>query len=639
VSPGEIVKLSGDAKKRLEEKIDCELEESLRDNFQLCDDVNESDRLYRAEPKQKIKTFPWRGAANLVIPTIGITVDAIVARIVNTVFGVEPFWSIRPTGSSPEYIQMARSVEPHMEWSRKNEYDLYSAVKSNAIETTQLGWSWLKVVWEQDTHREWDPTKKSYQDRVVRRPNVIYLPVTDVMRQVGIDNEEQAEWIGQRVQLTDGALAWKGYEQVYEDVDEVMDRKDTDLPEYRVNGVMQTDKPFVEKLNTFYEIWIDFPLQRKKGVPISLVVTYHRPTKKIMRAIYNPSMYGIRPFYKTRFIEFRGQKGRGFGISDQIKYMQDELSTIHNQQLDNSTIANTRWFLGRKNAVKADTRIWPGRFLTVPDPERDVKAMQLGEVYNSMRALEVSVMSYMERRSGVSDYSLGRESSVLGDRATATGTLAIIQEGNRRFDLNVRDVRETYGKVGRHVFMLNNQYRPKGLAFLVQGEEGQFTEMAFDLPEEMVAHKFGFELTASSATINKQVEQAGLTQLLGILMQNMQAGQQAVMFLADPNVPPEAKEFTANYMAGLTQLVRRIASTFGEKDALYMVPDLPPPPAPQAQPGMEGEPGGMAPQPGQGIPPGAIGIPGPPGMVGPGGPPPGAPTNGGGGTPGEPGLE
>lgn len=629
MSPGEVVKLSGDAEKRLLEKIDIELEESLRDNYQLCDEVNESDRLYRAEPRQKIKTFPWRGAANLVIPTIGITVDAIVARIVNTVFGVEPFWSIRPTGSSPEYIAMARSVEPYMEWSRKNEFDLYAAVKSNAIETTQLGWSWLKVLWEQDSCREWDPTRKAYIDRVIRRPNVVYIPVTDVMRQVGIDDEDKAEWVGQRIQLTDGALAWKGHEQVYEHTDEIMDSKDDDLPEYRVNGV---DRPFTNKLNTFYEIWIDFPLQRKKGVPISLVVTYHRPTKKIMRVIYNPSMYGVRPFYKTRFIEFRGQKGRGFGISDQIKYMQDELSTIHNQQLDNSTIANTRWFLGRKNAVKADTRIWPGRFLTVPDPERDVKAMQLGEVYNSMRALEVSVMSYMERRSGVSDYSLGRESSVLGDRATATGTLAIIQEGNRRFDLNVRDVRETYGKVGRHVFMLNNQYRPKGLAFLVQGEDGQATEMAFDLPEEMVAHKFGFELTASSATINRQIEQAGLTQLLGILMQNMQAGQQAIMLTANPDVPAEAKEFTINYMAGLTQLVRRIASTFGERDSIYLVPEIPP----QAPPPEGGPGGGMVAPLGQGIPPGAPGIPGPPGMGGSGGPPPFPEGNGAGGAPGEP---
>jgi hypothetical protein len=306
--------------------------------------------------------------------------------------------------------------------------------------------------------------------------------------------------------------------------------------------------------------------------------------------------------------------------------------TIHNQQLDNATIANTRWFLGRKGAVKADTRIWPGRFLTVPNPESDVKAMQLGEVYNSMRALEVSVMSYMERRSGVSDYSLGRESSVLGDRATATGTLAIIQEGNRRFDLNIRDVRETYAKVGRHVFMLNNQYRPKDLAYVLQGEAGEFTEMAFDLPEEMVAHKLGFELTASSATINKGVEQAGLTQLLGILMQNMQAGQQAILLLGNPNIPGEAKEFTVKYMAGLNQIVRRLAASFGEKDTAYLVPELPPPAPPQ------GAPNGMGGQAGQGLPVGPLGEPRQALVPGPEQQPPGAEGGGNGGAPPESGL-
>jgi hypothetical protein len=461
------------------------------------------------------------------------------------------------------------------------------------------------------------------------------------MRQVGIDDEAEAEWIGQRIQLSDVELRRRGYEKVYEDVDKVIDAKDDDIPDYRINGV-RVDQPYKNKLNTFYEIWIDFNLDKRAGVPVSLVVSYHRPTKTIMRAMYNPSMYGVRPYYKTTFIELRGKKGRGFGIADQIKHMQAELSTIHNQQLDNATIANTRWFLGRKGAVKADTRIWPGRFLTVPNPEGDVKAMQLGEVYNSMRELEVSVMSYAERRSGVSDYSLGRESSVLGDRATATGTLAIIQEGNRRFDLNVRDVRETYGKVGRHVFMLNNQYRPKGLSYILQGEAGEYTEMAFDLPEEMVAHKLGFELTASSATINKGVEQAGLQQLLGVLMQNMQAGQQAILLLGNPNIPAEAKEFTAKYMAGINQIVRRLTASYGEKDSTYLVPELPAPQPPQQLPSQVqvpgGLPNGMAQQAGQGSPVGPLGEPGPGLVPSPPGQPPGAQGGGNGGTPGQSGM-
>jgi hypothetical protein len=180
--------------------------------------------------------------------------------------------------------------------------------------------------------------------------------------------------------------------------------------------------------------------------------------------------------------------------------------------------------------------------------------------------------------------------------------------------------------------MLNNQYRPKGLSYLVQGEAGEFTEMAFDLPEEMVAHKLGFELTASSATINKGVEQAGLTQLLGILNQNMQAGQQAILLLGNPQIPAEAKEYTMKYMGAMNQVVRRLAASYGEKDSTYLVPELPEPQAPQ------GAPNGMGQQARPPIPVGPLGEPGPEQLPGPEQQPPGAEAGGNGGAPGEPGL-
>jgi len=239
-------------------------------------------------------------------------------------------------------------------------------------------------------------------------------------------------------------------------------------------------------------------------------------------------------------------------------------------------------------------------------------------------------MAYAERRSGISDYSLGRESSAIGDRATATGTLAIIQEGNRRFDLNVRDMRESYGLIGRMLFELNHQYRPKGLSYVTQGPQGAMTEFAFDMPDEIITNMLGFELTASSATINKQVEQAGLLQLLQILTQNMQAGQQAAMLLANPQVPPQVKEYTASYMESLTELVKRTMMTFDQPPV--DVPDIMQSFQPQ-QPGMVPQaPGGMngGGPPG---PPGAMGGPpgaGGPSLPGPAGQPPGA---GNGGTP------
>jgi len=618
-SPGIDVRLSPDQTSRLVSYIEPELSESLIANDELRDRIDEIDRFYKAEPKSKVKTFPWRGAANLIIPSIGITVDSIVARIVNTVFGVEPFWTVRAI--NPRMADIAKSVEGQMEWSRQAEFDMYTAVKSNAIETVQLGWSWLKTIWEIRSRRIWNAGDSSYYDYIEKKPNVYYIPATSMLTQVGIDDPLEAEWVGQILDVTDGDLRLKALDGIYHDVESVIDMKEDPL--VRRGQSKNYEASSRVKLNRFYELWMQFPIEGPRKPPVSIVVTYHRPTKTIMRCIYNPRFTGGTPFVKTRFVELRGSKSEGYGIADQLKFMQEEVSTIHCQQLDNATLANTRWFLGKRGVVKADTRIWPGRFLTTPNPESDIKVMQMGEVYNSMRELEVSVMAYAERRSGISDYSLGRESSVIGDRATATGTLAIIQEGNRRFDLNVRDMRESYGLVGRMLFELNHQYRPKGLSYITQGPTGALTEFAFDMPDEIISNMLGFELTASSATINKQVEQAGLLQLLQILTQNMQAGQQAAMLLANPQIPPQVKDYTAQYMESLTELVKRTMRTF----------DQPPVDLPDIMQSMTmggpqiGGPQGAQPQGAMGGPPGAGG----PSLPGPAGPPPPA---GNGGAPG-----
>jgi hypothetical protein len=435
-----------------------------------------------------------------------------------------------------------------------------------------------------------------------------------MLTQVGVDNPFDAEWIGQIIDTTDGNLRMKELDGIYKDVETVIDSKEN--PQERLNQTKNFENAYRVKLNRFYELWLNFPLEGPRKPDVSIVVTYHRPTKTIMRCIYNPLFMGGTPYVKTRFVEMRGSKSEGYGIVDQLKFMQDEVSTIHCQQLDNATLANTRWFLGKRGVVKADTRIWPGRFLTTPNPESDIKVMQMGEVYNSMRQLEVSVMAYAER-----------ESSAIGDRATATGTLAIIQEGNRRFDLNVRDMRESYGSIGRMLFELNHQYRPKGLSYVTQGPQGAMTEFAFDMPDEIISNMLGFELTASSATINKQVEQAGLLQLLQILTQNLQAGQQAAMLLANPQIPPQVKDYTAKYMESLTEIVKRTMMTFDQPPV--DVPDLMQSFQPQQQPGMPGGPDGgiQGPQGAMGGPPG----PGGPGVPGPPALPPGA---GNGGAPG-----
>jgi hypothetical protein len=628
VIPGAPVALTPRDKQWLPSYLNSELEEALQTHEVKLQWIDESNRLYMGDPVNVRKTFPWDGAANLVIPLVGITVDSIVARVMNTIFAVQPFWSAEALIKDLEPV--VNPLQDFMEWSRVNETGMYTQTRSWIVEVIKHGWGYLKVYWESFTQRTFVVSNgvARPKDVIVRRPRVQHVLLADIICQSGIEDElYQAEWLAHRVRLTDGQLRWREHDKVYQDVDKILQTKEQPTPmeekvlENEFEAQVSAPK---DKLNTMYEIYADLPLGGSK-LPVPVMITYHHPTKTIARCVYNPDITGDRPFKKGKFIDREGKRD-GVGISRQLSLLQEEISTLHNQQVDNATLANTRFFIGRRGVIRNGTRVWPGRFLTVPDPGRDIVSLPMADIYPSMRALETSCLAYAERRSGVADYQLGRESNVMGNRATATGTLALIQEGNRRFDLNVRDVRDCLGGVGKKLLLLNCQFRPKGMAYFVKGSDGELIEKVLDLPEEFVADGIGMELTASTATINREIEKQGLLSMMGTLTQYYQQVLQMTSVATNPDTPPPVQKMVAEMADGARYLMKMIVQTF-EIRAVDTL--LPPSLADQleadsaANPQQPGGPAGGPQQnpngPGVGAP---VGAP-------PGGPPGMPPPNGG----------
>jgi hypothetical protein len=551
-----------------------ELEEAMPEHLDREQRLKSWDDAYIGDAKQTKRNFPWPGAANIEIPLIGIHVDSIIARVVNTMFDVNPFYTINPLHKGVE--PMAKPLQDYMEWSRKTEFNLYKTVRTNVSELVKFGWSWYKPCWElyRRPYYKVGPNGQSVLvDEVIRRPNVYHILNRDVINQCGVEDYEQAEWICHRVRLTDNEVRLRVRDNIYDlDLEKVLRTKEDAMDHHEAMRNSRTDSWVQnEKFNTFYEFWMDWPW--KNNIPVPMVVVYHKESNKICRAVFNP--YGFRPFRKSKFIEREG-RAEGIGIARRLYQMQEEISTVHRQQIDNSTLANTRFFVGRKGAIRAGTQIWPGRVLLTGDPKSDLIPYQMGDIYQSQGVLEMRALSYAERASGVSDYQLGRESSVAGSGATATSTLALIQEGNRRFDLNIRDTREVLGQVGRDIILLNQMYRPSGFAFFVQGQDGQFTEMALNMPPEFAAARMAVELTASTATINKEVEKQSLLALMGIVDGYYQKVIQAGMIMANPQVPGEIKEFIMKATEGAKYTMEQVVRTFNVKSIDKIVPGLMP---------------------------------------------------------------
>jgi hypothetical protein len=566
--PGARLQLDDVEIKRLENWVHDEMEDALDEHQYIEQDLDDWDRAYLAKPEHKKKNFPWPGAANIEIPVIGVAVDSINARVLNTIFAMDPFWTVRALSAPTDSI--AKPIEGYLDWSRKAEFNLYRQARTHTSELTKYGWAWYKLRWEVGSRTQVTMGQNGspeFKKVVVRRPVVEHILCRDVIKQAGVEDETQGELIAHRVLLTDNQMHARRIDKIYDNVEEVLKYKEDQSERHEK---LYGDNNYTsrnEKLNTIYEIQADryFTIAGEEMcVPVTL--TWHRHLRKFLRMTY--SAYPWRTLRKANFLVREG-RFQGLGIAPKLFQMQEEISSLHRQQVDNGTIANTRFFVGRKNAIKPGTQIHPGRFLSVNDVERDLKAVAIGDIYQSTGMLELRALQYAERSSGVSDYQLGRESSTAGSRATATGTMALIQEGNRRFDLNIRDARDVLSEIGRDVLLLNQMYRQTGaIEYFIVGSGSTYLKSALRLPPDFDVAKVAVELTASTATINREVEKQGLIALLGVTSQYYnQTLLPAAQILMNPGIPGEFKEATMKAVEGARKIFLKIVQDFDFKDA------------------------------------------------------------------------
>jgi hypothetical protein len=230
-----------------------------------------------------------------------------------------------------------------------------------------------------------------------------------------------------------------------------------------------------------------------------------------------------------------------------LEHLQEEISTIHNQRIDNATIANLRIILVARliKGLRPGDRLWSGKVVRVQDVKADVGTLQLGDVYPSTVANETISNQYVERVSGIGETAAGTARPVT--RTTATAQLALLEELNRRFDKVVKGLRRTLRGAYRDTTDLFFKMGTGGLAEEWLGmKRGQRLEQFLMLPADVLKRKVKIQINATRSTVNREVEfqsQIAVWQLLiqmwqQILQTATQLGQSAI-------VPLLAHEFIA----------------------------------------------------------------------------------------------
>jgi hypothetical protein len=621
------------------------IDEALIVRATLESDWARLENYYLGMPAHSHKDVPWQGSSNLVISLSGTYVDVSVARILGSIFGVEPHWSFRQINK--KWAKHIDPVERYVDFMRRGKmWDQQLVVHDAILELCKLGTCILTTQFADEMYYQVNegPGVAVVPTGHFLGPRGKWVPLLDFLVPAGFDDHQMAPWCAHRERYT-----WADLQAAIKNNALMLDFADyEELESYAGDSLAppsdlrggNRDYPSMTNESRLYDIWYVWTRDDldEDGWPEEYVLGLHVATQSLLKFRANPYHRGLRPYVKATFVR---QEGRfyGLGLVDMLRMYQEEVTTTHNQRVDNFHIANSSMVKARQGSgIKQNERIYPGRVWLVADV-KDVEPFQIGTPYSSTVGEEQLTIALAEKRIGMSDLSIGRETPPLG-RAAATTTLALQHENATRFDLNTIEIRRALTAQGEllvelwRVHGLPDVADPLSPESILDEADGVLVREYFDSLSDAPG-TVGIQLNISTAAVNREVEKQSTIQMQEIIGKHMQQVMNIAGALSSPQTPPAVKPLLLRAAEAQDTILKRILNAHSVYDLdELMLADLmrqiaatpvPPPQPPQqgAPPPPGGPPGGPPQQVQQ--PPGA-GMPRPPAQ----GPPPGPPGPGNG---------
>lgn len=613
------LELTPEQEEALLRDVETQLSQALEDHKKREHKWAELQNAYRARPEVERKTYPWPGASNMVIPIVAITVDNVVARLCRSFMGVPNPFEVEI--KEPQYEGLEKDVR---DWSTMfmEKSGARDRLRTSFHDMAVDGTAYIKPVWgekRRNVHFYGDAPGQITSTEINDYTGVTWnsIPACDVIRPSGFDEWNTLPWVAHRIRPTWQELKKQQAEGFYDNIDDQLKARTCTRSSPVLTSRRQHTKssPDSGAPYEFFEISGSFeiPATEKDQDPqfADLILTYSFDDGRFHRKIYNPFFGRPKQIVRIPFLNIPHEID-GLGCAEMVLPFQYEASTAHNQSIDAATAA-IAGIVVRKSSCEtlAGKEIAPGAELVTDNPKEDFMVFHLTQGRSDLPNVEQKAAFWAEKRSGVSAYSMGVESPIAGSRATATGTTALISEGNLRFWVSIDDMRDAIADLLYLTLQLEQQYRPEGAPI----SEGR----TLVLPQGDLRTIFGLRLQVSSEKVNRDIEIQNFQILITILNDYYAKVMQAAALILNPIFPPEQKMITLQVMSAAGQLIKRLVERFDISNVDSIVPQLD-----QALAMIGGQlgPGSMALAPGGG-PQGPAQVPGggPPGM--PGAVPPG----------------
>ena len=461
--PPPIIKLDEEKRKEFEIWLDQGLKDLQSEQSTLQKEWAEYEDAYRARSGAQTE-IPFRGANKDTVPVIAMNVDPIHARLDTGIFKNDPVFVLKALKSSMR--QYVKPLEWWIEYYQKNKLKLRKVASPRMLECAKLGTMVFKTVYESEKVKrkgydeQWNVV--DVEETGFRGPKVYGVRISDFLFPALYQDIQDCPIIAERQRTTFSRLKQLEASGKLANVNELRAQDVKERTEHETSleeAGSQSAQRYEEDIEDLvvYEIWCDYDIDGD-GLPEHLVVTWHESTRTILQLRYNWYFHQKKPYTLIPYSVTSGGL-HGIGVSEMVKPFQDMLTNWQRMASDNAYIANIRMFIARKDSgIEEVPRLYAGRVFYVEEPTKDFVPFAAGEIYPSTLTERQNLMGMVEKRTGISDYLTGRESPLIGSRATATTTIALIQEGTRRVEEVLENIRDGFGEIMQFCIDLWIQY-------------------------------------------------------------------------------------------------------------------------------------------------------------------------------------
>jgi hypothetical protein len=544
------------------------------------DDLIAMQHEYWAEPAEEVMTFPFQGAANIVVPLEAIAVEANHSRVMTTLFGLEQFISCKSV--DPRFEATEQPLELFLDKEFKDNIRIREPITSIALEWGKFGNGIAKCGYVREVKyaiRELEDGKEEEVEIVTKQGACVEaVPLSRFLMPYADLNTDSARWCGEEHSETphdiqimeDSGLFRKGtYEKLRQWVSNIDTMGNPMKFEESQAELEKRSIVWPARIN-WVELWLAWNVDgNEDGKYKELVIHYHRESGTFMSIRYNWDRKVRRPYEIGYFFPLEN-RWTALGLCKQTRQFQAEVTAKHRQLLDNATMANMRMIkVSRMSGYQPGEPIYPGKMWIVDDMTH-IDSVEMGEVYPSGYNTEQAPLLYYQQRTGVNDLTLGMPQQ--GTPGTATSDLARVQEGSKKFGYTYANFKDLNDRIVKKTISNIRQFGPRNVKYYQYGDGGSLVEQFFMEDQEAIDEGMLMDIRTAGQLDNKIIDRQNWLQIAPTYQNYAQSMLQLLGQMQQPQLVAEAVRQLTN---GAHEIMRQILESFDVRNIDRMLITLP----------------------------------------------------------------